>query len=344
MCLIKCYLTNRTQITEITQICKKTRLETKYSSAPIEVGAGVPQGSVLGPLLFLIKINDFPKVTLNDMVMFADDSTLIGASKNSKTLQMNMTHDLKNIINWLNHNNLKINLFKTKYMTFRNRVPLADNMSIEFEDQKIYKTEVTKFLGVFIDSQMSWKPQIEAVCNRLNQFAYALNMLSKVVTYETVLVAYHSYVASALRYGVIFWGNSSHKEFAFKAQKRCIRSIFKISKLESCKPLFINYKLLTLPCIYIYETVSFVKANLDLFENLRSDRCQYNLCALPHKTAWFGKSICGMATTIFNKLPKHVKQIQNINIFKSEIKKLLIDKAYYNISEYLNDVLLSEIA
>lgn len=314
-------------------------METAYYSDPVKVFAGVPQGSVLGPLLFLVMINNFPRATSNEMFLFADDSTLICNNKNKNHLEKDMNDALHDIINWLNSNNLIINLNKTKVMTFKNRVCLTEQLCIKFDNQIINEIDVTKFLGVYIDSQMSWKPHIEAVCSKLNQFSYALHMLSKVTVCSTVLIAYHSYVVSCLRYGVIFWGNSVNVQSVFVAQKRCIRSIFKLKKLESCKPFFINYRLFTLPCLYIFETVVFVKANINLFQNLKTNRCNSNLSALPHKTAMFSKNISGMATKIFNKLPDRIKRMDDINLFKREVKNFLYNKAYYCTNEYLSDIL-----
>lgn len=161
--------------------------------------------------------------------------------------------------------------------------------------------------------------------------------MNKVANRNTVLTAYHAYVSTTLRYGIIFWGNSTNREMAFKAQKQCLRAICLLKTTESCKPFFISLKVLTLPSLYIYEISIFVKENLSKFEKLNTRRHQSTLKSKKHNTALFSKSCLGMGPKIYNKLPKTLKSMTNFNHFKSQIKKFLIEKAYYSINEFLDD-------
>ncbi|KAF9802939.1 hypothetical protein SFRURICE_015536, partial [Spodoptera frugiperda] len=143
-----------------------------------------------------------------------------------------------------------INLQKTKTMHFHQRTPTVDT-NINYDGQIIEKVNSAKFLGILIDSQLTWKPQAENICKRLSTAAFMLHNLSKKVDTPTVLLAYHGLVMSVLRFGLIFWGNCSERESIFKAQKRCLRAIFGLKVTDSCVPIFKSQKLLTFPCLYI---------------------------------------------------------------------------------------------
>lgn len=220
---------------------------------------GVPQGSVLGPLLFLIYINDLPKVTRHPMTLFADDSTVVIESENkSMSLYENEINDtISSIINWMTNNNLKINLSKTKIMWFSQR-KATPQLNINYKGTPLSTTEKAKFLGVTIDTKLNWKAHSEELNKRLSTSSYVLWKLSYVVNSDALVTAYHGIVGSVLRFGILFWGNSTNKQMLFKSQKRCIRAMFGLDIRDSCKPYFIKHKILTLPSLFIYETAIFL--------------------------------------------------------------------------------------
>lgn len=340
--LIKSYLSNRLQCVEISRICPKNKLETKYISEPRHIKYGVPQGSVLATPLFLIYNNDLPKVTANKMVLFADDSTAVIKCTNQNNYEQDINTCLQDIIDWLNNNNLVINLSKTKIMHFHQRSE-NPNVCIANKGNNIEETNETKFLGIVIDSKLTWKPHIAILCKKISKSAYALLQLSKKVNSQALLTAYHGMVASVLRYGIIFWGQSTDKDLVFKMQKRCIRSMCGLKTTDSCLPYFKSLRILTFPSLYILETALFVKNNPKLFEKLSAvrknpTRTQYvdKLCQIKCKTALMRKSVFGFAPRIYNKVPNVIKNMTVLK-FKRALNQILIEKSYYTVDEFLND-------
>lgn len=337
--LIESYLSNRKQFTQITRICPKINKEVNFTSEKRYVNLGVPQGSVLGPLLFIIYINDLPKIIKQPTFLFADDCTIVFNDKDRMTLEQDINEAIEKIIEWTTSNNLKLNFDKTNLMIFRNRVAQFSDINIKYSNKKVSHVDTTKFLGLNIDCSLNWKTHIENLCLKINQQSYALHMLSKMADISTVLSAYHGYVGSIIRYGIMFWGHSVHKDDAFKAQKRCVRSICKLKQTDSCKEYFKNLKLLTLPCIYIYEIINFVRSNATFFENYKSKRHNSKICCPNNKTTLLNNSIFCMAPRVYNHLPKYLMEASSSNMFKKKLKSFLINKTYYSVSEYLQDKL-----
>ena len=152
---------------------------------------------------------------------------------------------------------------------------------------------------------------------------------------------YFAHFHSLISYGLISWGSSSEISRVLILQKRATRHIYGLGVRDSCRPLFRGHRVMTVVCIYIYQLLLHVKQHGDDYKSLRGS---YNtrdslLLEYPvHRTATFESSPHYMSIRCFNKLSKDIRAL-NTKAFKTRMKDLLIDKAYYTVSEFFNDSL-----
>ena len=153
------YLTNRKQCTKVNN----------YSSSFQAIKCGVPQGSAIGPLLFLIYVNDLPCASSFQTTLFADDTSLHLSHKDIKMLQHNVQNELDKVDTCMRSNRLSINYNKTAYMILTATRSQNCNFEIFTNGVRIQQTDSIKYLGVIIDNKLSWKPQIRSLCGKLSQ-------------------------------------------------------------------------------------------------------------------------------------------------------------------------------
>lgn len=334
------YLKERKQCTNITKIVGNQKYS--YNSNWSTNDKGVPRGSILGPLLFLVDVNDLPNSTNHTCIQFADDTTVLIKQKANINFENDINNTIKDIIHWLGRNNFLINVNKTKIIEFKTKNLKDMPLNINHNGDPIERVNSYKFLGVNIDNFLNWKIHINAVCKKINKFVYALKRLSQVVSVETSLSAYHGYVSSVLNYGLIIWGNCVDSHKVFVAQKKCIRAIAGESFTCSCKPLFKKLKVLPLPSLYIKEVCLFVKKHMYYFTSvdelhncITSSRRGYKLVLPKCRLALCQNNIYCMAIKIYNKLPTALIHT-NYTQFKKKLHQWLIEKQFYSLQDYLS--------
>ena len=154
------YLTGREQVTVIDHFNTFTRTFEEDQSNPTLKTVGLPQGSILGPLLFLVYVNDLPNIINHRCIMFADDATIFIQNKPNTNFESNINETLKIVIDWLGNIILNVNLTKTKIMQFRNYKTKPLNFNIVEKNTKIDEVENTNYLRVEIDCHLNWKAHI----------------------------------------------------------------------------------------------------------------------------------------------------------------------------------------
>ena len=214
---------------------------------------GVPQGSIFGPLFFLIYINDLPTIVNNDnnMVLFADDTRIIITDTNRRDFIVNANQTFQDINTWFKVNLLTLNFNKTQYLEFRTKNYYNVNTQIKYNQECITSASEIKFLGLTIDDTLSWKQHIEQVLNKMCTACYALRNIKHIVPIDTLRVIYFTHIHAIINYGIIFWGSSSHANKVFILQKKIIRITTNTKPRDSCREAFKNVEILTLYSQYI---------------------------------------------------------------------------------------------
>lgn len=338
----KSYLENRKQMVQIENYNTDKNEINVVRSRERKMSCSIPQGSVLGCILFLIYINDLPKILNKEItlpVLFADDISILIKYENVNSKNTILQDTLETVTRWLQYHNLEINYSKTKIIQFRSYKKPALDINTVFQDSTLETVETFNLLGINIDTHVNWKSHIENVKQKLSKFTYALFHIKCSTDIKTALSAYYAYAYSWLRYGVILWGNSVNSHDLFILQKKCIRIIAQIDNLDSCRPYFIKYNLLTLPSIYIHDVCIFVFKNLDYFTKVKdthnvNTRHKDRLYLPPSRIKMLNQSPYYMAVKIYNKLPKEIKKETKLATFDRKLKSYLIKNCFYALEEY----------
>ena len=297
--LLKSYLTNRRQCVLIDN--KKSKI--------LNVTAGVPQGSVLGPVLFLVMINDLTWNVSSHSIVFADDTTFVSKHKDLVELKHISNVALVEAKTWFNANKFVLNNTKTSNMLFTTK-----SNGLNEDDGKC--NNCFKLLGIMVDSNLTWEYHIDFICKKLSRIIYLLRNLKMHLPKEYIRVAYYSYFQSVFSYGLLLWGNSAHIQKVFLLQKRAIRIITNSAMREHCKPLFIQEKVMTITCLYIYQVLHYVKDNYSTLSH-RKDVHDHNtrsrdLFETPkYRLTKTANNFSVMSLKIANKFPSHIFHLDN---------------------------------
>ena len=195
--LLKSYLSNRMQYVFNKDI--KSNLK--------NIKCGVPQGSVLGPILFLLYINDLPNISsIFKPILFADDTTLIFSDTSISKLENKMQCGIDQLYVWLNINKLSLNIDKTNILLFNIR-NINDNvkLKLKIDNKEIRNVEMIKFLGIIIDNKLDWNRQIHYVCTKLSRSIAILNKVKLKLNSKALVLLYNSFFDSHLYYCAHIW-------------------------------------------------------------------------------------------------------------------------------------------
>lgn len=213
------YLSNRKQYTQIEYLEKDIGELQNIKSDIITINSSIPQGSVLGCLLFLIYINNLPKAINAKCVLFADDVSIL--FKSSQKIDFNYITDIFDTTKqWLREHNLEINLNKTKIMQFRTRQRSPLDLSNLTNILDIQECNEFKLLGLVLDSHLNFKTYIDTLKTKLARFTYALSILKCNTDLQTALSAYYANAYSWFNYSIVLWGNSVDFNDLFIKQKK----------------------------------------------------------------------------------------------------------------------------
>lgn len=335
------YLNERRQVVEM--IINESNTRKRCFSSVQKVKAGVPQGSILGPLLFLVYINDLWSCVVDaNLCLFADDTSIVVEKQTREAMEVCTYVESNGIVQWIRENGLVINSDKTTLIDFSIIPKKNINLGIWVDDVKVFSEDTVRFLGVLIDRHLTFSAHIEMVARRICSGIFVLRRLSNFVNSEVLMMAYYSLVFPFLSYAVVIWGSEcTRTQQIFVLQKKALRIIAGLCPRQSCRPVFKQLKLLTFPCIFIFQSLIFLKQNHSIFQSLlphsKHDLRTKNKLNIPHhSTSFFKRHTYCSATSLFNALPSVLRSERDFETFKRCLKTFLIEKCFYSVKDFLN--------
>ena len=245
---ISSYLSNRSQF-----VCYN-----EFHSDLLNISCGIPQGSILGPKLFILYINDLCNISrLVKYILFADDTNLFSADKNINQLVTTVSTILDKLCIWFAVNKLSLNVSKTNYMLFGN---LNAQFDITINGISISRVHVAKFIGILIDEKLNWKDHIANVKSKLSKSTAILYKCSHVIDSQSMHILYSSLFLPYISYCSEIWGNTypSNVNCLVVLQKRAIRLLFGTGRLDHTTPLFYRSHTLKFPDLVKFKTAMFM--------------------------------------------------------------------------------------
>lgn len=320
--LLKTYLSDRRQYVQLDEIF----------SSPETVTFGVPQGTVLGPILFTIYINSMLSLTtVGRIISFADDTAILYTSSTWQLLKETIETDFPKISSWLYLNKLTLNCGKTRYLPFCsyvNSLPKLGPLNVGLNSQ-IMESESIKYLGIMIDRHLRWNLQTKQLVTKIRGHIPKFKYLRDFLMLKNLKTLYYSQIESLLSYGIVGWGGVNE----------CYLNSLQVVQKWVLK--IIHHKTVTYPTDLLYKEneikdirqLYFQKILLLLFKgkiklttreptyNTRSkDRIEF-----PRSEKTIGqRSALYLAPRIYVLLPNEIRNIKNYMTYKKEVQRWII--------------------
>ena len=306
------------------------------------IKCGVPQGSVLGPLLSLLYVNDIFKSSEKlSFILFADDTNIFYQHKDMKVMTETLNYELKKVNLWLQANKLSLNIRKTSIIIFKTRRKRTGNIIVKINDTEIKHVESTKFLGIYIDSNLTWKVHINHIVNKVAKTTGILYKARHFFSSQALRTLYYSLIYPYLNYGNIIWGNTypSRLESIRKLQRKIIRIISFSDFRDHTRPLFKNLSILPIEdlnneAIALFPFI-FLRNHFQQHLTIFSSQMITSIAIIQGPRQKFTKNrhahiiksilLKFKGCEIWNNLPVFIKNSKSFSIFKKKIKKYYLD-------------------
>ena len=329
--LFQSYLEKRQQMVQINGTTSNQR----------EVTFGIPQGTVLGPILFIIYLNELLALNCSGTIIsFADDTVLFVEDDSWDTLENKISLDLQKIVKWFDNNLLTINLEKTKYLPFANyKSGLPKNKKIDidlpFRKNTLWRIESTdhvKYLGIIIDCNLRWDLHIQGLTKKLRSLMYLFKKMIQIVDKKNLIAIYHALVQSLLIYGLIGWGSAyaTTMKPLEVAQRRILKIIYELNIRHPSDQIFTEYRILNIRKLYYKTAIMYLIKNRlttgNTFYRYNTRFRQNDNLILPKVHLTIGqRHFEYVGQKVFNYLPQELKNKKLIRSFNKLLSQWLID-------------------
>ena len=330
--LFKSYLENRTQYVVFGNA--------ESNSKKVEIG--VPQGSILGPLLFIVYINDLPNASsFFEYIFFADDSNTFASAKDKKELHDQATRELGKLSSWFSHNRLSLHYEKLEFMNFSktNRGIDSQELPLEIDGKAIRRVQETKFLGVSLDKNITWRKHISMVVQKLSQTIGIIGRARKFMDTPQLALLYNTMVLPHLQYCLVNWGNFKEdrnlklRDRILRLQKCFLRIIYSAHRLPHADPLFARLGTLKIDDLYkqairclsfklnnnmLPKRIASLASKIKHSHHTRGSQSNLVINSINHQSFKY------IFPHYWNPLPPLLKQSTSIGAFKANSKKDLL--------------------
>ena len=330
------YLQARTQYVSVNGLLSSVGL----------ISHGVPQGSVLGPLLFCVYINDLPLHVTDTSVechMLADDTTINKSSPHMQSIQTSLQNTLTDISHWCALNRMNLNPTKTKSMVLTTRQkhqlrPLT--LSLSINNSNIEQVHQHRVLGVIIDDSLQWKQHVEHLCKLLSRNLYLLSRLQSILPTEAKKVFYSAHIKSHLDYASVVWDGCSGALFKEinSRHRRAVRLVSPLqgvstdSKMADLGLLPLHMHLLFNKAVFMFKVLNdYAPSYLtDLFHSAPSPYSyfKYNLIYPRPRLDIYKTSISFSGAQLWNTLPTTLKIQTSLSSFKTALHRHFLSTDY----------------
>lgn len=320
--LMKSYISNRQQYVKIGN-CISDAFEVKF---------GVPQGTVLGPILFTIYINNLLELdSRGKIISFADDTAILYQADSWKELKDQAENDMKSIKDWMDYNLLTINFEKTKYITFsclNRNLPDYETLKID-ENYEIERTDYIKYLGIIIDRHLRWDKHIDNLSRNLRCLLYKFRLLRTFLDTTKLKMVYHALVSSRLNYGIIGWGGAmnTHLKKISIIQKKILKIILRKPHTYPTDILYTEAKIFDIKQSFYRSIVVYQFKNKSSLQSLthQYDTRNHGTC---YKTPFSAKTVgqrsfAYLAPRMYQILPKSLRELHNLRLFRKKLNEFI---------------------
>ena len=321
--LFSSYLSDRYQAVKVNGVMSGFR----------SIDTGVPQGSVLGPILYLIYVNELPNISnVFSTCLFADDTTLIFKSSNIYELSNACQIGLECFFRWCCANRLSINISKTNMMLFSNIHSPSDMTDIYMNNLKIEFASSIRFLGVLIDDKLKFVEHIDNILQKISKNIGILYRLRQFMPVHGLIMIYRSLVECYLNYCILIYGNTyqSHINRIEVAQRKCLRVISNLPPYAHSNPIFSNLHILKFNDIYRYNLGIYMYKHIDQFDSNLYNPPYSTRSGIHHEpsyqrlTVTQNQSIHYQVPSNWLRIPQTIKDQASLNSFKHRYKSFLI--------------------
>jgi hypothetical protein len=331
------YLNNRQQYTYING----------HTSNTANISCGVPQGSILGPLLFILYVNDINNAIdghETEIILFADDTSLFLHHKDPHVLIQHAEDELSNIYKWFTCNRLSLSLGKSNFILFhgKNKNSMPNLTRINIHNATIPRVTHTKYIGLILDEHLTWDNHINTLCKVLTSYFTIFYNIREFVDLKLARMIYYACIYSRINYAIEIYGSAAKTKIdkLQTLQNKLMKTLLNKPYIYSTQQLHSELKILTIKDIYYTHTLEFVYKCLNC-DQIKQFKDYYKTCEHNHNYSTRQNNLLHVARTstelgktttqikgsvLWNNLELKFKKASSLTVFKSRLKENILNQ------------------